>query len=155
MLPDVRLKDHGLDSIEIVDNGSGIAEADWPYIGKDTHHFVLLTCSSALKHHTSKLPSLSEIASVKTFGFRGEALSALCALCDSVQITTATKQTTPMASIIKLGRDGRVVDSSGRVARPVRDCLLDPNQSSPIFIERDDYPPHWTVSAITCQAERI
>ena len=30
---DVRIKDHGLDTVEVSDNGSGIAEADWPYIG--------------------------------------------------------------------------------------------------------------------------
>lgn len=32
-LIDVRIKDNGLDSIEVVDNGSGIAEADWESIG--------------------------------------------------------------------------------------------------------------------------
>ena len=82
----------------------------------------MLRCSAAegLKHYTSKLPSLSELPQVKTFGFRGEALSSLCALCDLVSITTSTKEVAPMGAVIKLGRDGRVLDSSGRVARPVR-----------------------------------
>lgn len=31
---DVRIKDHGLESIEVVDNGSGIDEVDWPSIGE-------------------------------------------------------------------------------------------------------------------------
>ncbi|GMK58830.1 hypothetical protein CspeluHIS016_0602720 [Cutaneotrichosporon spelunceum] len=100
---DVRIKDHGLDTVEVVDNGSGIEQANWAAIG--------------LKHHTSKLPSLEELSQVQTFGFRGEALAALCALCESVTIVTATKETAPMGAVIKLGRNGAVVDDSGRVAR--------------------------------------
>ncbi|GFZ43548.1 hypothetical protein JCM24511_01268 [Saitozyma sp. JCM 24511] len=100
---EVRIKDNGTESVEVVDNGSGIAQEDWEYIG--------------LKHHTSKLPSLSDLPQVTTFGFRGEALSALCALCESVTITTATEGMAPLGAVIRLGRDGRVLDSSGRVAR--------------------------------------
>ncbi|ORX36000.1 hypothetical protein BD324DRAFT_642703 [Kockovaella imperatae] len=101
---DVRFKNQGLDSIEVLDNGSGIAEEDWPSIG--------------LKHHTSKLPSLADLPHVTTFGFRGEALSSLCALCESITIVTSTKQTEPMGAVIHLGRDGKVIDSEGRIARP-------------------------------------
>jgi hypothetical protein len=36
-----------------------------------------------------------------------------------VTVVTAIKETTPLGAIIKLGKDGRVVDSTGRVARPV------------------------------------
>ncbi|ORY23204.1 hypothetical protein BCR39DRAFT_501064 [Naematelia encephala] len=100
---DVRIKDNGLDTLEVSDNGSGIAEADWPFIG--------------MKHHTSKLAAISHLPNVTTFGFRGEALSALCSLCESVVVTTSTKETTPMGAVIKLGRDGRVIDSSQRLAR--------------------------------------
>ncbi|KAL1410623.1 ATP-binding mismatch repair protein [Vanrija albida] len=99
---DVRIKDNGLDSVEVVDNGSGIDQADWDSIG--------------LKHHTSKLPSLAELSSVETFGFRGEAVSALCALCDGVTVTTATAESAPMGAVLALGRDGRV-QSTGKVAR--------------------------------------
>ncbi|KAK8233167.1 DNA mismatch repair protein-like protein pms1 [Phyllosticta capitalensis] len=63
---DVRFKNNGLDSIEVQDNGHGIAPADYDTI--------------ALKHYTSKLSSYSDLNSLRTFGFRGEALSSLCAL---------------------------------------------------------------------------
>lgn len=137
---EVRIKDNGTESVEVVDNGSGIAEEDWEYIGgsgtpsprdrkarlrskrygRFVQHGLPLTPSfSGLKHHTSKLPSLSDLPQVTTFGFRGEALSALCALCESVTITTATEGMAPLGAVIRLGRDGRVLDSSGRVARQV------------------------------------
>lgn len=31
---EVKIKDHGTDSVEVVDNGSGISEEDWPSIGE-------------------------------------------------------------------------------------------------------------------------
>ena len=33
---EVKIKDHGLDSIEVIDNGSGITEEDWPSIGRSS-----------------------------------------------------------------------------------------------------------------------
>ncbi|KAK6404443.1 ATP-binding mismatch repair protein, partial [Oleoguttula sp. CCFEE 5521] len=63
---DVRFKNHGLDSIEVQDNGKGISPDDFDTV--------------ALKHHTSKLSSYDDLTSLDTFGFRGEALSSLCAL---------------------------------------------------------------------------
>ncbi|WVR05930.1 hypothetical protein IAU60_002956 [Kwoniella sp. DSM 27419] len=122
---DVRIKDNGLDTIEVSDNGSGIAEPDWESI--------------ALKHHTSKLPSLSDLYKVTTFGFRGEALSALCALCQNVTIVTATKETAPMGAILKLGRDGRVLDSTGRIARPRGTTITLEGLFRPLPVRRKEF----------------
>ncbi|XMA16578.1 hypothetical protein WAI453_009369 [Rhynchosporium graminicola] len=63
---DVRFKNQGLDAIEVQDNGDGISP----------HNYDTL----ALKHHTSKLSTYSDLTTLQTFGFRGEALSSLCAL---------------------------------------------------------------------------
>lgn len=45
------------------------------------HFFV------GLKHHTSKLVDFSDLVDVETFGFRGEALSSLCAVSEMTVIT--------------------------------------------------------------------
>ncbi|KAK0102105.1 hypothetical protein ONS95_001095 [Cadophora gregata] len=63
---DVRFKNQGLDAIEVQDNGDGISP----------HNYDTL----ALKHHTSKLSTYADLTTLQTFGFRGEALSSLCAL---------------------------------------------------------------------------
>ncbi|XP_065190185.1 mismatch repair endonuclease PMS2-like [Sycon ciliatum] len=70
---DIRLRDHGSQLIEVSDNGKGISPED--YVG------------IARKHCTSKLRDFSDLAQVETFGFRGEALSSLCAVAE-VTITT-------------------------------------------------------------------
>lgn len=44
-----------------------------------------------LKYHTSKISEFSDLQTLSSFGFRGEALSSLCALAD-VSVTTRTKE---------------------------------------------------------------
>ncbi|OAA69064.1 DNA mismatch repair protein MutL family protein [Cordyceps fumosorosea ARSEF 2679] len=94
---DVRFKNQGLDSIEIQDNGSGIAPANYD--------------SVALKHHTSKLSTYSDIASLHTFGFRGEALASLCAL-STVTITTCLAQDAPKGTKLTFEASGKLKSTS-------------------------------------------
>ncbi|XP_054511700.1 putative postmeiotic segregation increased 2-like protein 3 isoform X3 [Pan troglodytes] len=63
---DLKLKDYGVDLIVVSDNGCGVEE----------ENFEGLT----LKHHTCKIQEFADLTEVETFGFRGEALSSLCAL---------------------------------------------------------------------------
>ncbi|EGX94660.1 DNA mismatch repair protein PMS1 [Cordyceps militaris CM01] len=94
---DVRFKNQGLDSIEIQDNGSGISPANYE--------------SVALKHHTSKLETYSDIASLHTFGFRGEALASLCAL-STVTITTCLAQDAPKGTKLTFEASGKLQSTS-------------------------------------------
>lgn len=70
---DVRLTDYGKTCVSVSDNGSGVLERDFEGLG--------------LKHHTSKLREFTDLTEVSTFGFRGEALSSLCALSELSVVT--------------------------------------------------------------------
>lgn len=59
-LIEVKLKEFGKETIEVSDNGSGIAPVNYDTI--------------ALKHYTSKISRFEDIETVSSFGFR-------CALC--------------------------------------------------------------------------
>jgi DNA mismatch repair protein PMS2 len=121
---EVRFKDYGLKTLEVIDNGSGIAPENYESIGRPSSFapssipFVIFI-GTALKHHTSKLASFSDLTSVLTFGFRGEALSSLCALSESVTVTTATATQAPMGTILVFDKTGRLTSSKGKVARQV------------------------------------
>lgn len=90
---EVRFKNYGLDSIEVQDNGSGIAPSNYDSI--------------ALKHYTSKLSSYDDLSSLQTFGFRGEALSSLCAL-SKFSMTTAQSDEVPKGKHLEFDVLGRL-----------------------------------------------
>ena len=122
-LLEIRVKENGLGTVEVVDNGKGIPEKDYAVVGQFSHrtnprcfHYKPV----ALKHHTSKLTTFEDLAGIETFGFRGEALSSLCALCESVTVTTATSEVAPMATVLEFDRMGRLLSHAGKVARSVR-----------------------------------
>ena len=70
----------------------------------------------ALKHHTSKLEEFGDIFSLNTFGFRGEALSSLCALCNVSILTRHESQ--PSATHLTYDHNGRIINQT-QTARQV------------------------------------
>lgn len=71
----VEIRDGGLTLIRVADNGTGISRADLPLA---FHRFA-----------TSKIRRVEDLEHVRTFGFRGEALTAIAAVAQ-VEILTRT-----------------------------------------------------------------
>ncbi|KAM5432285.1 ATP-binding mismatch repair protein [Microsporum canis] len=90
---DVRFKNNGLDLIEIQDNGHGISPNNYE--------------SLALKHYTSKLSTFADLTELQTFGFRGEALSSLCAV-SNLKVITAEAEQAPRASKLDFEFSGKL-----------------------------------------------
>lgn len=90
---DVRFKTNGLESIEVQDNGVGISSENYETI--------------ALKHYTSKLTDYDDLSSLQTFGFRGEALSSLCAL-SNFHIVTARAEDAPKGTRLDFEISGKL-----------------------------------------------
>ncbi|SCU85203.1 LAMI_0C10462g1_1 [Lachancea mirantina] len=88
-------RNYGLESLECADNGSGIDEVNYNTL--------------ALKYHTSKISSFQDISELKTLGFRGEALSSMCAIAN-LSVTTATNP--PRGAKLEFGFDGSLTKKS-------------------------------------------
>ncbi|KAG0533658.1 hypothetical protein BDA96_04G211800 [Sorghum bicolor] len=99
---EVSLKAYGEEWFKVVDNGCGISPSNFQAL--------------ALKHHTSKISDFSDLGSVVTFGFRGEALSSLCAL-GKLTVETRSKDE-PVATHLEFEHSGVVV-SERKTARQV------------------------------------
>ncbi|KAF8652967.1 hypothetical protein HU200_062399 [Digitaria exilis] len=94
---EVSLKAYGEEWFKVADNGCGISPANF-------------------QHHTSKISDFSDLGSVVTFGFRGEALSSLCAL-GKLTVETRTKDE-PIGTHLEFEHSG-VVASERKAARQV------------------------------------
>lgn len=93
---EIRLRESGSELLEVVDDGRGIAQQD--------HEKV------ATRHATSKIRVYEDLnQTLSTFGFRGEALSAIAAMGDmTVSTRTASDK---MASLLSYDRFGRLSTS--------------------------------------------
>lgn len=94
---DVRFKNQGLESIEVQDNGDGISQQNYETV--------------ALKHYTSKLSSYSDLETLQTFGFRGEALSSLCAL-SHFSVITCSASDAPKGTKLEFEVSGKLQGTS-------------------------------------------
>ncbi|XP_025425614.1 PMS1 protein homolog 1-like isoform X2 [Sipha flava] len=93
---DIHLENYGLDKIEIRDNGIGISCSDV--------HVMFL------RGYTSKISDISDLDQLMSYGFRGEALSSICAVAD-VTIITKTEFDKYAQSFI-IDKNGHVKSSS-------------------------------------------
>ncbi|XP_050581446.1 PMS1 protein homolog 1-like isoform X2 [Bombus affinis] len=92
---EINLIDNGCTLIEVKDDGCGISKVDAPYM--------------ALSSYTSKLSSFSDLESLETYGFRGEALYALSAVSD-LTIISKTKQDEAAISYT-IDHNGHIINS--------------------------------------------
>lgn len=90
---EVRLRENGSELLEVVDNGHGIA----------TENYARL----AMRHATSKIRDYDDLSqSLSTFGFRGEALSAICAMGDMTVCTRTSSAAA--ATLLSYDRFGKL-----------------------------------------------
>lgn len=87
----VEIKNGGIDFIRITDNGCGIP-ADQ-------------IRTAFLRHATSKLRTISDLSSVSSLGFRGEALSSICAVSQVELITRDEDSVTGVRYVIHGGKE--------------------------------------------------
>ncbi|CAI5982114.1 unnamed protein product [Closterium sp. NIES-64] len=156
---EVRLKDFGAELIEVADNGCGVAPPNWqvtPELPRQRRSMGSLDAGGAilevlvkewgeeliealtLKYHTSKIAHFSDLQSLSSFGFRGEALSSLCALAD-VTITTRTANE-PIAMRLVFDHGGKLLPGPReQVARAVGTTVSVAKIFSPLPVRRREF----------------
>jgi DNA mismatch repair protein PMS2 len=87
---------------------------------------------------------------VKSFGFRGEALSSLCAISERVQVSTCTEQEAPRGTKLVFDQYGQVVEQSmiarGRGTTVVIEGLL-----ASLPVRRAEFKRHLKREFTRCQ----
>ena len=87
----VEIKNGGIDLIRITDNGCGISSDE--------------VKKAFLRHATSKIVSDKDLISIKSLGFRGEALSSIAAVSKCEMITKTRDELTGVRYYIEGGRE--------------------------------------------------
>ena len=87
----VEIKEGGISFIRITDNGMGIGEEDIPLV--------------FLRHSTSKIRSATDLLTVSSLGFRGEALSSIAAIAQVELVTKTAEAFTGIRYLISGGEE--------------------------------------------------
>ena len=95
----VEIRGGGIEYLRVSDNGDGIAEDDLK--------------NAFLPHATSKIRSLSDLESIMSFGFRGEALSSIAAVSEVELITKTKEDFFSHRMLVKGGEIGKVEEVAG------------------------------------------
>jgi DNA mismatch repair protein MutL len=98
---EVIVKRAGKNYIQVIDDGEGMSESD--------------AVLSIHKHATSKIFSYEDLESIKTLGFRGEALSAISAV-SQIEIRTETSAD-EIGTLIKYDETGNLAVSKGSFSK--------------------------------------
>jgi len=119
---EIKLKEMGSELVEVSDNGTGVEQ----------RNFNGLT----VKHATSKIREFTDLFAVETFGFRGEALSSLCAL-STVTISTRHKSS-PTGTTMTYDHHGNIT-STTTMARPVGTTVTLANLFSTMPVRQKEF----------------
>lgn len=121
----LELTEGGLEEIIICDNGHGIPESSFS--------------SLCLRGTTSKLSSFDDVFKLTSYGFRGQALSAICYLCDITLITKTALS--PDTFIIQYNNNGTITSQSVLTSNDIyiSQRQLWNNISGSIFIIKHPY----------------
>lgn len=95
----ISLKDSGISSIHVIDNGEGIHKGDIPY--------------AFMRHATSKIKRITDLNTLKTMGFRGEALASIAAVSKINLITKVKESATAFSVNIEAGELGKIISCAG------------------------------------------
>ena len=90
----VEIQGGGIDLIRITDNGSGIERSE--------------VKKAFLRHATSKLSNIGDLFSLKTLGFRGEALSSISAIAQVEMVTKTADSLTGIRYTVNGGQEGEL-----------------------------------------------
>ncbi len=94
----VEIQDGGISFIRVTDNGSGIEKED--------------IRNAFLRHSTSKIRSVEDLAHISSLGFRGEALSSIAAVTQTELITKTEKDVFGSRYVIEGGVE-KILEDTG------------------------------------------